>query len=209
MRKPLKVGLKLAATLWILATGNSYASLQYSFRVDESTISKFVPEVCAAIIEVYKGEMLSCQKTGDQWKVVAQKFSSRWNYQNRLGAVNGKHVAIKKPPKSGSLFYNYKGFHSIVLMTVADAGYKYVDVGAEGRASDGGTWKHCNLHEAVDEDRAGLPQQETLPNDDKPIPYHFVVMMPLLSNRGWWNPVPIGPKSNQEDGWYVIWARLA
>ena len=57
MREPLQVGLKLAATLRFLATGNSYASLQYSFRVDESTICKFIPEVCRAIIAVYKDDL--------------------------------------------------------------------------------------------------------------------------------------------------------
>ena len=43
MRQPLQVGLKLAATLRFLATGNSYTSLQYSFRVAKSTICTFIP----------------------------------------------------------------------------------------------------------------------------------------------------------------------
>ena len=68
-------------------------------------------------------------------------FSPRWNYHNCLGAVAGKHIATKKPPSAGSYYYNYKGFHSITLTAVADAIYKflYVNVGAEGGASDGGT----------------------------------------------------------------------
>ncbi|XP_068235626.1 putative nuclease HARBI1 [Palaemon carinicauda] len=124
-------------------TGNSYPSLQYSFRVEASTICKFIPEVCKAIIAVYKVEVLSCPKTNEEWKKVAARFSSRWNYHNCLGAVNGKHIAMKKPPNVGSYYYNYKCFHSIVLMVVADVTYKflYVDVGAEGGASDGGTWR--------------------------------------------------------------------
>ena len=53
MREPLDVGLKLAATLRFLATGNSYVSLQYSFIVEVSTICKFIPEACQAIISIY------------------------------------------------------------------------------------------------------------------------------------------------------------
>lgn len=176
MREPLQVGLKLAATLRFLATGNSYPSLQYSFRVEASTICKFIPEVCKAIIAVYMDEVLRCPKTEEEWKDVAARFSSRWNYHNCLGAVDGKHIAMKKPPNAGSYYYNYKGFHSIVLMAVADATYKflYVDVGAEGGASDGGTWSNCSLHDAIEENRAGVPQSEPLPNDDQPVPYHFV-----------------------------------
>ncbi|XP_068204670.1 putative nuclease HARBI1 [Palaemon carinicauda] len=61
-------------------------------------------------------------------------------------------------------------------MAVADATYKflYVDVGAEGGASDGGTGSNCSLHDAVEENRAEVPQPELLPNDDHPVPNHFV-----------------------------------
>ena len=175
MREPLDVGLKLTTTLRFLATGNLYSSLQYSFRVEVSTICKFILEVCKAIIEVYKDEVLRCPKT-EEWKEVAEDFSSRWNYHNCLGAVDGKHVAMKKLPKAGSFYYNYKRFHSIVLIFIADAGYKfkYIDVGAEGGASDGGTWNNCTLHEALKDNRAGLPEPPPLPNDDKPVPYHFI-----------------------------------
>ncbi|XP_068247702.1 putative nuclease HARBI1 [Palaemon carinicauda] len=122
-------------------------------------------------------EVLRCPKTEEDWKEVDARFSSRWNYHDCLVAVDGKHIAIKKPRNAGSYYYNYKGFHSIVLISVADATYKFLcmDVRAEGGASDGGTWSNSSLHDAVEDNRAGVPQPEPLPNEDHPVPYHFVV----------------------------------
>ncbi|XP_068212697.1 uncharacterized protein [Palaemon carinicauda] len=125
--------LKLAVTLCFLATGNSYPILRYSFRVEASTICKFIAEVFKAIIAVYKDEVLRCPKTEEEWKEVAARFSSRRNYQNCLGAVDGKNIAMMKPPNAGSYYYSFKGFHSIILMAVADATYKFLYVGVGQR----------------------------------------------------------------------------
>ncbi|XP_063848246.1 uncharacterized protein LOC135093202 [Scylla paramamosain] len=174
MREPLSVGLKLAVTLQFLASGDSYTSLQYSFRVSKTAICRFVPKVCQAIIDIYKPEVLKCPRTPEEWNQVAEGFSKRWNYHKCGGGLDGKHVRVKKPWHAGSLFFNYKKFHSIVLMAVADANYKflYVDVGAEGSAGDGGTWFKCTLHDAIAQKRVGFPEHSFLPSDDNanPIP---------------------------------------
>uniref|UniRef100_A0A915DUP0 DDE Tnp4 domain-containing protein n=1 Tax=Ditylenchus dipsaci TaxID=166011 RepID=A0A915DUP0_9BILA len=56
------------------------------------------------------------------------------------GCIDGKHVQITKPDNSGSLFYNYKGTFSTVLMAVCDYKYKihYADFGSYGHESDAG-----------------------------------------------------------------------
>nr|CAI5859492.1 unnamed protein product [Callosobruchus analis] len=42
---------RLLVTLHFLATGDSYASLKYLFRISTATICYIIPDVCAAIIE--------------------------------------------------------------------------------------------------------------------------------------------------------------
>jgi hypothetical protein len=58
MRIPLEPGIRLAITLRYLATGNSYKSLEYGFRVANNTISSIVPETCQALYDVLADEFL-------------------------------------------------------------------------------------------------------------------------------------------------------
>lgn len=83
---------------------------------------------------------------------MAQKFNDSWNHPNCIGALDGKHVAIEAPRNGGSMYFNYKKFHSIVLMGLCDADYNflYIDVGKQGRMSDGGVFKRTDLAEAME-----------------------------------------------------------
>lgn len=51
MRCALSAKLKLEVTLRYLATGDSFKTLQYTYRVGKSTICEFLPEVLHAIFE--------------------------------------------------------------------------------------------------------------------------------------------------------------
>lgn len=55
-RKAIPPGLKLAITIRYLATGASYHSLMYNFRVAHNTISLIVRDVCEAIISEFAEE---------------------------------------------------------------------------------------------------------------------------------------------------------
>lgn len=110
------------------------------------------------------------------WEQIAKKFDESWNFPNCIGAVDGKHVIMNAPPNSGSIYYNYKGRHSIVLMGIADAEYKliYVDVGINGRVSDGGVFNKCSFATAMESEQLNIPQPKSLPNRNVPVPYVLV-----------------------------------
>ena len=82
------------------------------------------------------------------WTTVDNDVFSRWNFPHCLVSIDGKHIQITAPDNSGSMFYNYKGTHSTVLLAVADANYSvmYADVGCQGRISDGGIFKLSLIH---------------------------------------------------------------
>jgi len=73
--------------------------------------------------------------TKEQWELIALEFERTANFLHCLGAVDGKHIRVIKPERSGSMFYNYKDFFSFVLMAVADNNYRfvYIDIGSYGK----------------------------------------------------------------------------
>ncbi|XP_072167313.1 putative nuclease HARBI1 [Diadema setosum] len=167
-RAPLQPGLKLAITLRFLATGNSFRSLGFSFRVAHNTISIFIPEVCQAIVEEYRQEVFDTQSTPDEWRRKAKVFQDRWNFPHACGALDGKHVAIRKPAHSGSIYYNYKGYYSIVMLVLSDREYNalWADVGSPGSQSDCGIFNRSGLLRSLTSGAIGFPPPEPLPNDD-------------------------------------------
>lgn len=80
------------------------------------------------------------QPTKQQFTAISKEFNEKWNFPNVLGCLDGKHVRVRCPNRSGSLFYNYKDYFSIVLMALVDANCKFiaVDIGSFGREGDAG-----------------------------------------------------------------------
>ena len=63
-RKPLTAGIKLAITLRYLASGDSYHSLMYGFRVAHNTISKVIRQVCDSCRVCWGSNSLSSNTKG-------------------------------------------------------------------------------------------------------------------------------------------------
>ena len=159
-----------------LATGNSYKSLQFGFRAAHISICEFIPAVCQAIIDELSDEVLMCPNTPEEWKSIAQMFNNRWNFPHCVGAIDGKHTAIKKPARSGTLFYNYKEFFSIVLLAVVDADYKFmhVDFGQTGSGSDAGVFNESPFKVAMEDGTLNMPKADPPPHSDQPIEYFLI-----------------------------------
>jgi len=107
------------------------------------------------------------------WNQKAARFSILWNFPNACGALDGKHVRVKAPPGSGSLYYNYKSYFSIVLLAIADADFQFtaVDIGAYGSESDGGILWKSSMGKRLREGTLGLPQPTTISGSEVNVPH--------------------------------------
>ncbi|XP_051164962.1 uncharacterized protein LOC127283891 [Leptopilina boulardi] len=150
---------KLIVTLRYLATGESFTSLSRQFRMGIKTIQIFIPETLKALWTTLQPEVLVLPTTPDAWMTLINNFNEKWQFPNCYGAMDGKHVLMQGQPGTGSDYYNYKNFHSIVLLAMCNADYVFtmVDVRGKGRQSDGGILKNSAFFKALEEDRLNLP----------------------------------------------------
>ena len=80
--------------------------------------------------------------------------------------MDGKHVPLINSFNSGSKFFNYKGFFSIVLLALFDTNYKflYVNVRCQSHISDGGVFKNSELYHLLLNGEINLPGSRQLPD---------------------------------------------
>ena len=151
MRSPVSPGERLAVTLRFLATGDSMQTIAFSYRLGHSTVCKIIDDTCEAIWNALAVDYLRPPSSQEDWKRISESFYRLWNFPNCIGAIDGKHIVMQAPHRSGSTFFNYKKMHSIVLMAVCDAHcFTYVDIGDYGRHSDGGVFSHSNFGKSME-----------------------------------------------------------
>lgn len=100
-----------------------------------------------------------------------------------IGAIDGKHITIRKPPGTGSYYFNYKQSFSIVLMTIVNANYEFILVDVR-RVSDGGVFSNTKFYELLVEKKLNIPEADKLPNSEIKQPYVLAgdEAFPLMDN---------------------------
>lgn len=116
------------------------------------------------------------EPTCAQFKIISAEFWKKWQFPNCIGCIDGKHIRIQRPPKSGSMYYNYKNFFSIGMLALTDANYKFimVDIGSYGKDSDGGFFEHCAFRRAIELKKLTLPEETLLPESTIKAPFVFL-----------------------------------
>ena len=192
-RQALSVAEQVAICLRFLATGDSFESVARCFRVGASTVRKSVTRVCEAIWKVLRDDYLPVPTT-EMWRRNADVFLNRWGFPHCIGAVDGKHVNVFAPPNSGSTFFNYKGFFSVVLMAVADADSRFVvvDIGDFGSNSDGGIFRRSAFGQGLLSGCLNLPPDEQLSNSvtGDVVPYVFLADEAFPLGKNLMKPYP-------------------
>lgn len=152
-----------------------------------ATIGKIIRQVCIVIWNKLQSSEMPVPSTQD-WLNISTGFYTRSNFPNCVGAIDGKHIRLNSPKLSGSLYYNYKGYSSIVLLAVCDANYCFtiIDVGSYGKEGDSNIFKYSAFGKKVISESINFPPNNYLPGDESgnPLPFFLIgdEAFPLRTN---------------------------
>ncbi|KYN50224.1 hypothetical protein ALC62_04152 [Cyphomyrmex costatus] len=148
IRQPIAVEERLMLTLRYLASGDSMTSMHYQYLVGLTTISTIISETCAVL-----------------WRTLCPLVLP--------STVNTEEC----PNNCGSMYYNYKNSHSLVLLAICDAEYvfRFVDIGAYGRRSDGGIFKDSIMGTKFENKQLNVPEATPI-SDEREIPLPFCIV---------------------------------
>lgn len=132
-------------------------------------------EVCKAIWEYLHG-LCFPELTKQGWLKIEEGFRCEAHFPNCIGAIDGKHVRLIKPTGSGSNYFCYNKYFSMLFLAVCDANYRFtfIDVGSYGKASDSSIYKNSNLYKKMQQNTLNFPSDKPVSTNGDPLPFVFV-----------------------------------
>ena len=134
------------------------------------------------------------------WLNISEEFHKVWNMPHVIGCIDGNHVRVECPKRSGSIYHNCKGFFSIVLMAICDANYCFTlfDLGQYGSNNDSGILANSKTGDLIETNSLNVPGDSNLDDSSIKLPY-FLLSDEIFPLKKWlMRPYPGKNASEQE-----------
>lgn len=89
---------------------------------------------------------------------ISNYFNEKCGVNGVIGAIDGSHIRIKRPIDDQEVFYNRKGYHSIVLQAICNHKKMFTNIfcGEAGSQHDGRVFRKSKLYGDILENRVNM-----------------------------------------------------
>ena len=100
---------KVCFTLHHLCTRDAQITIGTSYRISPKVVGRIMKATCKVIWNVLQAHhFLYVPSSKHAWLRIASDFDSKMYFPHCLGEIDGKHIIIQAPGRSGSDYFNYK-----------------------------------------------------------------------------------------------------
>ncbi|KAJ8940334.1 hypothetical protein NQ314_010747 [Rhamnusium bicolor] len=160
--KPERLKNYLLAVLWILATPDSYRSVEQQFDMAKSSLSAAFFRIVKALNSL--AHRVIKWPTREDIHIISEQFYRSAGVDNVIGAIDGIFVSIKAPKVDAEVYITRKCNFAFTLQATCDAKLKFIDcyVGYPGSVSDTRIFRNSDLYENVSQNKNRFFPDENL-----------------------------------------------
>ncbi|XP_071576145.1 uncharacterized protein [Temnothorax nylanderi] len=141
----IPVRTQLLASLWLLATPDSFRSVGLKHDLAKSSVNASIQRVVAGLNDMAKN--IIKWPAGDHLDSVKQKFQRLSNMPNVIGAIDGCNISIEAPKEHSLHYKTRKRDYAVVLQAVCDSELRFTDcfAGYPGSVGDRRIFQNSDL----------------------------------------------------------------
>ncbi|XP_049522528.1 uncharacterized protein LOC125945022 [Dermacentor silvarum] len=150
MREAVPVEKRVAVALYKLCSSAEDRTVAHLFDMGRSTVNIIYREFCETVVASLEHEWVK-MVTGNDMENHIGEFYASTGFPQGVGALDGCHFPVSPPKEHASDYYNYKGWHSVILLALVDHCYvfRYTNVGSPGRCHDAHVYHQSSLSRLV------------------------------------------------------------
>ena len=151
LRFSIPVEKRIGCALYLLGSTCELRTAAHLFGIGKSTAAYILHDFCEVLVHLHFTRVIKFPSTLQEIELTTNAFLENHGYPMCLGAVDGTHIRIQAPIGAETDYFNFKKYHSVIMLAVVDAHLKftYVNVGAPGRCNDASVYSRSTLMEIL------------------------------------------------------------
>ncbi|XP_070529908.1 uncharacterized protein [Cardiocondyla obscurior] len=122
---PINPRTQMLVCIWILATPDSYRSMEVQFGMGKSSLHhcfiRVVHALCTSASEVI------CWADANNINAIKENFKAKAGIPDVIGAIDGSHIEIEAPKMDSASYRTSKKKYAVQLQAVCDASMIFTD----------------------------------------------------------------------------------
>jgi hypothetical protein len=150
-RAAVLVDKRVACTLYVLGSSNELRTISDLFGIGISTIGLIIHEFCSVLIDLFLYRLIKFPSTDAEIQETIDGYLNKFGCPLCLGSLDGTHIPIKPSVGTEPNYYNYKKFHSVIMLAAVNSNlmFIYVNAGVPGRCNDSSFYSRSTLYDAI------------------------------------------------------------
>ncbi|CAF0959072.1 unnamed protein product [Adineta ricciae] len=150
-RLAIPVEKRVACALYLLGSTCELRTAANLFGIGRTTAGQILHEFCEVLVNNFFHRFIKFPTTSQEIQNTVNDFYIRCGYPMCIGSLDGTHIPIKPPTGFETDYFNYKKYHSVIMLAVVNSSllFTYVNVGAPGRCNDSSVFSRSTLSDVI------------------------------------------------------------